>query len=64
MTFARGLNHLRTFAQREGHARVSQKHLEGDHRLGVWLSEQRARWRRGKLSQERIDALKTLGVDP
>jgi hypothetical protein len=33
---------LKTFAEREGHARVSQRHTESGIRLGVWVTGQRA----------------------
>jgi hypothetical protein len=32
------------FVKREGHAKVPPKHVEGDVRLGQWVSNQRTRY--------------------
>jgi hypothetical protein len=37
-----GFAALVTFKEREGHCRVPQTHIEGDHKLGTWVSNQRA----------------------
>jgi superfamily II DNA or RNA helicase len=49
--------HLRRFAEREGHARVPQRHIEGGFRLGQWVSNQRAFRRRGYLETDKIERL-------
>ena len=55
------LRALRQFADREGHAKVLQKHVErvGDVevRLGAWVNKRRAEYKKGKLSKERIELL-------
>lgn len=38
-----GYSLLKAFAEREGHARVPQRHKEGDFRLGSWVGSQRSR---------------------
>ena len=48
------------FAEREGHAIVSQKHVEGGRKLGVWVSGQRSAYRHGKLARSRVSRLETL----
>lgn len=45
---------LRAFAAREGHARVPARSVEAGTPLGAWVSHQRARWRRGRLSADQI----------
>ena len=51
---------LAAFVKRKGHARVPAVHLEGEFRLGQWVSVQRATYRGGKLSKERIARLEAL----
>lgn len=51
---------LRAFTRREGHARVSQYHIEGGLSLGRWVDTQRQNYRKGALSgdrQRRLDAM-------
>lgn len=49
---------LRTFAEREGHARVPQRHREGDVSLGSWVNS--LRLRRSSLSPELVAELEAL----
>jgi superfamily II DNA or RNA helicase len=51
---------LSQFVEREGHARVPKKHDESGVALGAWVQNRRQDYRAGRLSQERIDALKSL----
>ena len=48
-------------SEREGHARVRFKHIEGEHNLGMWTNAQRSADNAKKLSAERITALNALG---
>ena len=48
---------LMNFVEREGHALVPQRHREGDHRLGGWVSNQRIRYAQGKVPASRVDRL-------
>ena len=52
------------FADREGHVRVPTRHVEifdgREVNLGSWRGSRKAEFRRGTLSQERIDALEAL----
>ena len=42
---------LRQFVEREGHARPQKRHVEDDHDLGMWVSQQRMRyWRERELN--------------
>jgi hypothetical protein len=62
--FQGALAALKQFVDREGHARVSNKHVEtfdGEKlRLGYWVGTRRRDYAKGKLSQDRIDALEAL----
>ena len=55
---------LKAFVAREGHARVHQSHVEeskgSDYQLGTWTSNQRTKFRNGRLSPEQITALASL----
>ena len=55
---------LRAFVEREGHARVPQEHVEisdrGEVRLGWWITARRTEFRKGKLSQDRVDLLEAI----
>lgn len=51
---------LLQFVQREGHARVPQQHVEGENRLGSWITRQRQVFGDGQLSQERQQRLEAL----
>ncbi len=55
-----GLVQLQSFRAREGHCFVPAKHQENGHKLGAWLSYNRARLH--KLSQERRQKLASMGV--
>ena len=68
-TFTFNLAAATQYREREGHLTVPRKHIEtvtGEDgveqqvRLGVWLSNQRAR--RDKLTAERVTALDALGI--
>ena len=52
--------YLQTYVQREGHARVPQRHVEVGFRLGTWVNAQRGERRRGKLSPEKVALLGEL----
>lgn len=56
-SFAHGLERLRAFVKREGHAKVPFRHYEGAFGLGYWVSGQRERHRKGALTAERIRLL-------
>ncbi len=58
--FADGLRHLRAFMEREGHTKVPWDYVETGCRLGIFVGTQRASYRAGKLSPERIAALESL----
>jgi len=45
---------------REGHSRVPATHVEGEYRLGSWVSVKRKQYRKGRLSPERIAKLEAL----
>lgn len=49
---------LQSFVEREGHARVPDRHIENTLKLGSWVREQRAN--RDKLSDERRQQLEAL----
>jgi superfamily II DNA or RNA helicase len=53
-----GFNNLKLFVEREGHARVPAKHVEGNIKLGSWVSQNRQR--RAKLGQDKKSALEQL----
>jgi Helicase associated domain len=56
-----GYARLREFVAREGHARVARGHQDDDgFKLGVWISKQRARGRRGELPDERVRRLESV----
>ena len=54
-----GFQHLKIFADREGHSCVPSSHLENGHRLGQWVTNQRVT--RHKLSEHRKELLEALG---
>ena len=49
---------LTAYVQREGHARVPVRYLEGDYPLGAWVSNQRGR--REQLTPEQIARLESM----
>ena len=53
-----GFARLRSFVERERHARVPVDHREDGYRLGQWVSNQRVR--RSKLSKGRVNRLEAL----
>ncbi len=54
------LEHAKRFVEREGHARVPDRHVEDGFRLGRWVRVQRADYKRDELSPERREALEAL----
>ena len=50
---------LKTFKMREGHCRVHATHIEGDLKLGLWVSTQRRK--KSTMSDERIQRLSDIG---
>jgi len=59
--FRQGLESLRRFQARKGHARVPMLHTEPDgFWLGKWTSHRRAEYRKGKLSSEHQAALEAV----
>lgn len=57
-SWERGFAAITQFAQREGHARVPQGHIEGGLKLGGWVAEQRSN--RQKMSAERRARLESV----
>ena len=53
-----GFGYLLRFAEREGHTRVPDGHVEDGYRLGAWVNKQRGR--KGKLDADRIRRLAEL----
>jgi superfamily II DNA or RNA helicase len=51
---------LERFATREGHTRIPASYVEDGHRLGKWVSKQRAAHGAGRTSAERIGRLEAL----
>jgi hypothetical protein len=56
-----GFTALLKFKRREGHCRVPIFHSEGDHRLGWWVSTQRKRRKRKRMSAKRKARLNKIG---
>jgi len=56
-----GFNALSYFKKREGHCRVPAKYVDSDFRLGRWVMVQREFRKAGRLSEERIKKLTSLG---
>ncbi len=60
---ARGVDHLRAYIAREGHANVPQKYVTDDgFKLGNWVNTRRQERRAGTLSAKRIADLSALGM--
>jgi len=58
-----GVDHLRAYIAREGHANVHRKFVTDDgFKLGVWVSSRRSDRRAGTLSAEKITELNALGM--
>ncbi|MGW2914893.1 Helicase associated domain protein [Streptomyces asoensis] len=60
--WARGWAKLRTFAERQRHARVPYGHKEGAYPLGQWVAEQRRAYGAGQMSGQRARRLEQLGM--
>ncbi|GAA2358831.1 DEAD/DEAH box helicase [Streptomyces cuspidosporus] len=60
--WARGWAKLKTFTEREGHARVPYGHKEGAYPLGQWIAEQRRAYGAGQMSGLRAKRLEKLGM--
>ncbi|MFE1927125.1 Helicase associated domain protein [Streptomyces asoensis] len=60
--WARGWAKLRTFAERQCHARVPYGHKEGAYPLGQWVAEQRRAYGAGQMSGQRARRLEQLGM--
>ncbi|MEU1792141.1 Helicase associated domain protein [Streptomyces sparsogenes] len=60
--WARGWAKLKTFTEREGHARVPYGHKEGAYPLGQWVAEQRRAYGAGQMSGLRAKRLEKLGM--
>jgi superfamily II DNA or RNA helicase len=59
--FQAGLAALRAFVDREGHARVPARHIEGgEFRLGSWVNNRRNGYREKRLKRERVAALEAI----
>ena len=56
-------NLLQRFAEREGHYDVPARHKEDGELLGKWCANQKRLNKEGKLTQERYQKLKDLGVE-
>jgi len=60
--FQEGLTYLKAYKTEHGHLRVLQNFkTEEGHNLGTWVGSRRADYKKGVLTQERIDALGALG---
>jgi superfamily II DNA or RNA helicase len=55
-----GFAHVRNFAEREGHTRVSSEHREDGYPLGTWVNWQRHGYRQGTLDLQRQGRLEAL----
>ena len=51
---------LCVYREREGHANVPSGHVEDDERLGVWLTNQRTRYKARGLSEAQRKGLSAL----
>ncbi|MFJ8563213.1 Helicase associated domain protein [Streptomyces sp. NPDC093514] len=58
----RGYSALKTFTQRELHARVPYDHKEGAYPLGRWVAEQRRAYGAGQMTGKRAARLEALGM--
>ena len=55
-----GFGNLLQFVKREGHSLVHWKHIENGKLLGKWVSHQRANYKKGTLSKDKIQRLEKL----
>jgi hypothetical protein len=53
---------LADFVRREGHFRVPQLHNEGGIILGMWIKYQLKKMKEGKLSEDKVNLLRNLGI--
>ncbi|MFJ4859114.1 Helicase associated domain protein [Streptomyces sp. NPDC088730] len=60
--WARGWAALKTFTERELHARVPYGHKEGPFPLGQWVAEQRRAYGAGQMTGQRAQRLENLGM--
>ncbi|WP_331726642.1 Helicase associated domain protein [Streptomyces uncialis] len=60
--WARGWSALKTFTEREGHARVPYGFKEGSFPLGAWVAEQRRAYGAGQMTGKRAQRLEKLGM--
>lgn len=60
--WARGWSALKTFAERELHARVPYGFKEGPFPLGAWVAEQRRAYGAGQMTGRRAQRLEKLGM--
>lgn len=57
-----GYNHLVKYKEQKGHCNVPQRYIVSDFNLGAWLSSQRTRKEKNKISDDRINRLSGLGL--
>jgi hypothetical protein len=55
-----GLARLKSFAAKQGHARVPQGYVDADFNLGRWVNKQRIAFREGRLSPDRVQRLQAV----
>lgn len=60
--WARGWAKLKTYVERERHARVPYGHKEGATPLGQWVAEQRRAYAAGQMTGQRARRLEQLGM--
>jgi hypothetical protein len=52
-----GFAYLQNFVEREGHAKVPQRHVEDGYRIGRWVMAQRREYQNGRLAPQRRSRL-------
>ncbi len=57
--FPRGLQALENYLEREGHCLVPREHTEAGFRLGLWVANRRADYRKGRLTLDQIWVLES-----
>jgi helicase associated protein len=55
-----GFSVLLRYTSREGTSKVKRGHVEGGYKLGNWVGNQRAFYRRGKLNPDQVSRLEVL----